>query len=223
MQNLDLLQRSLSYNFTNINLLIQALTHKSYGKPNYERLEFLGDGILDYVIALSLYNNFSDFPEGRLSKLRSTLVNQESLCEIASSFNLSNYLLLGDGEEKSNGRNRPSILADSLEAIFAAISLDGGFEEAKRVILNLYNNKILSSHTAESKDYKTLLQEYLQLHKMKLPSYQVVEVSGPEHMSNFKVECTIQELEITTQAVGKSKKEASTQAAKLALEIINKS
>src|SRR5579862_4636561 len=128
MQDITELQQQLGYSFKDISLLKCALTHKSYGKPNYERLEFVGDGILDYVIALSLYHRYPDLSEGELSKVRAALVNQEALCQIAKQLNLGGYMLLGDGEIKSGGRSRASILADVLEAIFAAISLDANFE-----------------------------------------------------------------------------------------------
>src|SRR3990167_4034077 len=134
MANLHELQQKLAYKFTNIALLKQALTHKSYNARNYERLEFVGDGVLNYVIALMLYYKYPSLSEGELSKMRSALVNQEKLAEVATDLSLGGYLFLGDGEEKTNGRTRPSILADSLEAIFAAISLDSNFNSAKIVI-----------------------------------------------------------------------------------------
>jgi len=207
------LQDSLGYFFKNIELLKQALTHRSSSKNNYERLEFLGDGILDHVIALNLYNKFNDLSEGELSKIRAALVNQDALVSIANKIHLGNYLLLGAGEEKSGGRQRDSILADSLEAIFAAVSLDSSYDNAKLVIEKLYAESLENIDQLITKDNKSILQEYLQKHKISVPTYEIIESIGPDHDSVFNVLCTIAELGIKTSAKGKSKKEASQIAA----------
>ena len=218
MNDLLLLQEQLNYNFDNINLLKKALTHKSYSKDNYERLEFVGDGILDYAIALELYNKFNTLDEGSLSKLRSTLVNQQTLVDIAQKISLGSYLYLGDGEEKTNGRQRPSILADSLEAIFAAINFDSNINEAIRVIRLLYVNKLQDIKTLVINDYKSELQEYLQAKKILLPTYEIKSVTGPDHEATFYVECVISELNLRFGSFAKTKKEASQLAAKIMLE-----
>lgn len=222
MQDIQLLQQRLGYFFKDVSLLRRALTHKSYGKLHYERLEFVGDGILDYVIALILYQSYPDLPEGDLSKIRAALVNQEVLCELALSIKLGDYLLLGDGEEKSGGRTRASILADTLEAIFAAVSFDASIGEAQQVILDLYQVKLMHAVDLIAKDSKSILQEYLQARKIDLPEYSIVEIFGPDHDTIFKVECRIEELGVDIVAQGKTKKEASQAAAFKVLSIIKR-
>jgi ribonuclease III len=207
------LKDSLGYSFKNEDLLKQALTHRSFSKKNYERLEFLGDGILDHVIALNLYNKFDDLSEGELSKIRAALVNQDALVAIANKIHLGHYLLLGDGEEKSGGRKRDSILADSMEAIFAAVSLDSSFECARLVVEKLYAESLDNIDQLITKDNKSLLQEYLQKQKISVPTYEIIESIGPDHDSIFSVLCTVHELGIKASAKGKSKKEASQLAA----------
>ncbi len=214
------LQVKINYTFKDLSLLKQALTHRSYGRYNYERLEFVGDGILDYVIALNLFNRYPDYSEGELSKMRAALVNQESLVEIAQLLDLGSYLFIGDGEEKSKGRSRHSILADCLEAIFAAISLDASFEVAKRVIEELYRVKLSNTDNLILKDSKSLLQEILQAKKVGVPDYRVIELTGPDHDTVFNVECVIHTLDIKVSAKGKTKKEASQLAAEKALQLV---
>lgn len=222
MDDWNLLEQSLGYSFKNIDLLKQALTHRSKSNINYERLEFVGDGILDYVVALNIYERYQHLAEGDLSKIRSALVNQESLFEIAGEIHLGRYLLLGDGEAKSGGRNRPSILADSMEAIFAAISFDADFANAKKVIEKLFANKITHAEMLVLKDSKTLLQELVQANKYDLPEYHIIEILGPDHDSIFRVECVIKELNLRVEALGKSKKIASQNAAKEILSHLKK-
>lgn len=219
--NITKLQAKLGYTFSNITLLAQALTHKSCNKINYERLEFVGDGILDYVVALNLFQQYPQLSEGELSKMRATLVNQEALVEIASELELGQYLYIGDGEEKSHGRQRHSILADSVEAIFAAISFDSSFEQARIVIERLYKDKFKNVEKLLLKDSKSLLQELLQARKLEVPTYTVLESTGPDHASIFKVECEVQALDIKVTAKGKSKKEASQVAAEKILQLIH--
>jgi ribonuclease-3 len=222
MTDIRKLQAQLGYFFTDVALLRQALTHRSYGKLNNERLEFVGDGILDYVIALNLYLRYPDLTEGELSKMRAGLVNQEALVELSEILNLGQYLFLGDGEAKSGGRKRPSILADAMEAIFAAISLDSSFQEAKAAIERLYNDRFKNAIGLLQKDNKSLLQEYLQARRIKVPLYNVLESIGPDHDTIFNVECDIPELAVKFNAFGKSKKEASQAVAGNILKILKK-
>lgn len=222
MDDWTLLEHALGYSFKNRDLLKQALTHRSKSNINYERLEFVGDGILDYVMALNIYEKYQHLAEGDLSKIRSALVNQDSLFEIAGEINLGKYLQLGDGEEKSGGRNRPSILADSMEAIFAAISFDADFANAKKVIEKLFVNKIIHAEVLVLKDSKTLLQELVQANRYGLPEYHIIEILGPDHDSVFRVECVIKELDLRVEALGKSKKIASQNAAKEILLLLEK-
>ena len=217
------LQEQLGYEFQDVGLLLQAVTHRSYAKNNNERLEFVGDGILDCVIAINLYQLYPDMPEGELSKMRAALVNQDGLVEIADQLNLGAYIFLGDGELKSGGRDRPSILADCLEAIFAAITLDGSFNKARQVIERLFYYPLREQQHNKTKDYKTQLQEYLQARKFKLPSYEIKSMSGPEHDMVFCVECVITELQIKALGQGKGKKQASQHAAFNLLKLLNES
>ena len=207
------LQKKLGYSFKNASLLKQALTHKSFGRDNYERLEFVGDGILDYVIALNLFYKYPHLPEGELSKMRSALVNQDTLKELAIELDLGKYLYLGDGEEKSEGRTRASILADSIEAIIAAISIDSSFNEARLFIERLYIDRFGQASLLMLKDSKSVLQELLQSRQIKVPKYIVLSATGPEHDSVFSVECAIEVLGLRVLGVGKTKKEASQNAA----------
>ncbi len=207
------LQELLGYEFHDAGLLRQALTHRSYGRPNNERLEFLGDGILDYVIALNLYQLYPDLSEGELSKMRAGLVNQDGLVEIADQLNLGRYLFLGDGELKSGGRSRPSILADTLEAIFAAISLDSNSEKTRKVIERLFYYPLREEQGIRTRDFKTQLQEYIQAKRFHLPRYEIVLLTGPEHDMVFRIQCSIEELNLHAFGEGKGKKQASQNAA----------
>jgi ribonuclease-3 len=217
---LEQLQQKLGYTFRDVSWLKQALTHKSFGRDNYERLEFVGDGILDYVIALNLFQKYPHLPEGELSKMRSALVNQDVLKELALDIGVGQYLYLGDGEEKSQGRTRASILADSIEAIIAAISLDSSFNEARLFIERLYTDKFGQAENLTLKDSKSLLQELLQSRHIEVPRYTVLEAIGPEHDSIFRVECSIVELRLKVLGQGKTKKEASQIAAAAMLKLV---
>ncbi len=219
MKKLQLLQQQLGYTFKNIALLKQALTHRSFAKDNNERLEFVGDGILDCVIALNLYLKFPELAEGELSKMRAALVNQDGLVEIGEALHLGEYLLLGDGELKSGGRQRPSIVADGVEAVFAAIFLDGGFECVRATIEKLFADKI-NRDALPLKDFKTQLQEVIQARHLNLPAYDIIETSGPEHEMVFKVECRLEALNLITVGVGKGKKQASQDAAYKLLQLL---
>ena len=222
MNALDSLERRLAYAFTRRELLTQALTHRSHGNPHNERLEFLGDGILNCVVASLLYERFAKLPEGDLSRLRATLVNQQTLSEIAQSLGLGDLLRLGEGELKSGGFRRPSILADALEAVFGAIFLDGGFDRVRAVIGGLYEKRIGQIDVgALTKDPKTTLQEYLQGKRLALPRYAVVSVSGDAHQQTFLVECEIAELAVKAQGSGNSRRVAEQEAAAGILTQIN--
>jgi ribonuclease-3 len=219
---LDSLERRLAYAFTRRELLTQALTHRSHGNPHNERLEFLGDGMLNCIIASLLYERFAKLPEGDLSRLRASLVNQQTLSEIAQSLGLGDMLRLGEGELKSGGFRRPSILADALEAVFGAIFLDGGFDRVRTVIGGLYEQRISEIDAgALTKDPKTTLQEYLQGKRLALPRYVVVSVSGDAHQQTFLVECESVELGVKAQGSGNSRRVAEQEAAARILAQIN--
>ncbi|HLX52527.1 MAG TPA: ribonuclease III [Aquella sp.] len=221
MNDYTKLEELLGYTFNNAGLLKLALTHRSYDVPNYERLEFVGDGILDYVIAKNLYTRYPNFTEGDLSKVRAALVNQDTLVEIANKIDLGQYLLLGDGEEKSGGRKRPSILGDCLEAIIAAVALDSSDIRATEVIERFYGEYLDNAEHLISKDFKSILQECLQSRKIGLPVYELRGTDGPDHSMIFHVECVIPELDIKVIAQGRNKKEASQIAAERALAQIH--
>jgi ribonuclease III len=213
------LQNALGHDFASKDLLQQALTHRSHSVTHNERLEFLGDSVLNCVIASLLFEKFSRIDEGDLSRLRANLVKQQSLYEIAQRLELSPYLRLGEGELKSGGFRRPSILADTVEALFGAIFLDGGFDTARRVIKKLYQ-PVLETVDPKTlgKDAKTLLQEYLQGRKIALPVYTVVATHGAAHSQEFEVECAVPKLSIQVLGAGGSRRAAEQAAAKKALE-----
>lgn len=213
------LEKHLGHTWHGRNLLTQALTHRSHGASNNERLEYLGDGVLNCVVGLMLYQRFPDLPEGRLSRLRANLVNQESLHEIARGLDLGSYLRLGEGELKSGGASRPSILADALESLFGAAFLDGGFETARAMIERLFSERINAINpTVQGKDAKTRLQEWLQSRHHGLPRYTLTDTSGQAHAQTFHVECQIAALQITTQGQGCNRKTAEQVAAEAALK-----
>lgn len=211
------LQRKLGYSFAQAALLQHALTHRSHSAPHNERIEFLGDSVLNCCIAHELYQRFGELKEGELSRLRANLVRQETLAELAQQLELGTYLHLGEGELKSGGFRRPSILADGLEALIGAVFLDGGFAAAESVIRRLYASlfKDLDPQTL-GKDPKTLLQELLQSRKIPLPQYAVVATQGAAHNQLFQVECSIPQLAIRTTGFGASRRIAEQEAAQLA-------
>jgi len=212
------ISRRLSYQFKNTNLLTHALTHRSHGAQNNERLEFLGDGALNFIVANQLYQRFPKLAEGDLSRLRAQLVKEATLSEIAQSLNVGDALKLGEGELKSAGWRRPSILADALEAIIGAIYLDGGFAEAEAFVLGLYAHKLDTiDPKVIDKDAKSLLQELLQSRKTAVPEYTVTHTSGEAHAQMFVVECVIAKHSIRTTGEGASRRIAEQQAAQLAL------
>jgi ribonuclease-3 len=208
------------YSFGNTALLRQALTHRSFGVPHNERLEFLGDGVLNCVVAAVLFERFSQMPEGELSRLRASLVNQQSLFEVAQRIGLGSQLLLGEGELKSGGAQRPSILADALEALIGATFLDGGFAAAQALVLRLLEGQFAAADPqVVGKDAKTLLQEFLQARRIALPQYSVIATAGEAHEQSFRVECAIPELNIRTQGEGSSRRSAEQVAARRAYDL----
>jgi ribonuclease-3 len=216
---LSRLTAAIGYEFRDIHLLEQALTHRSFGSPNNERLEFLGDSVLNCVVSQALYARFDKLQEGDLSRWRAGIVRQESLAGIANSMMLGDYLKLGDGEQKSGGRQRPSIVADALEALFGAVFVDAGFDAASRVITALIQPALNGIIPNESgKDSKTALQEALQGRGLALPRYELVATRGAAHEQEFKVECKVVELNICTMGLGRSRRMAEQSAAKLAIE-----
>jgi ribonuclease III len=215
----EVLQQRLGYPFNAPALLAQALTHRSHGQFHNERLEFLGDSVLNCAVAALLYEKLGKLDEGDLSRVRANLVKQQALYEIAQRLELSQCLLLGEGERKSGGFRRPSILADTLEAVLGAVFLDGGFDAAQQVIRRLYEPilKHIDPKTL-GKDAKTLLQEWLQSRKIPLPVYAVVATHGAAHNQMFEVECSVPKLGIQVLGSGGSRRAAEQAAAKLALE-----
>jgi len=213
------LESRLQYEFRNAELLRQAMTHRSHSATHNERLEFLGDSVLNCVVAALLFQRFAKLDEGDLSRVRANLVKQQSLYEIAQALDVSEALRLGEGELRSGGFRRPSILADTLEAIFGAVFLDGGFDAALQVIKRLYT-PILDHIDPRTigKDAKTLLQEYLHGHKIALPTYTVVATHGAAHNQQFEVECTVPKLDVKVSGSGASRRAAEQAAAKKALD-----
>jgi ribonuclease-3 len=213
--------KQLGYQFVQPQILQRALTHRSYSAAHNERLEFLGDSVLNCTIAKYLYDTYPDLAEGDLSRLRSNLVNQQTLAILAQQLNLGEQLLLGDGERKSAGFRRPSILADGLEALFGAVLLDANFAAAEKVILGLYIPFIARTDLKTlGKDAKTLLQEHLQGRKLALPQYSVTEIQGEAHAQTFVVSCEIAQLGLTTQGEGASRRIAEQIAAEHAFQQI---
>jgi ribonuclease-3 len=213
--------RQLGYKFDQPALLQRALTHRSYSAAHNERLEFLGDSVLNCTIAKYLYQTYPDEPEGDLSRLRSNLVNQQTLAILAQQLNIGDLLSLGEGELKSAGARRPSILADALEAVFGAVLLDADFATAEKVVLRLYIPFIASMDLQKlGKDAKTQLQEYLQGRKLALPKYSVFEIKGEAHAQTFVVECEVEKFKIKTRGEGHSRKIAEQVAAEAAYKRI---
>ena len=213
--------KQLGYRFEQPQLLQRALTHRSYSAAHNERLEFLGDSVLNCVIARYLYDAYPDLPEGDLSRLRSNLVNQQTLAILAQQLNLGEQLLLGEGERKSAGFRRPSILADGLEALFGAVFMDADFAAAEKVVLGLFVPFIAQTDLQSlGKDAKTLLQEYLQARKLPLPQYNVTEIKGEAHAQTFIVSCSVAKLGLETQGEGASRRIAEQIAAERAYQHI---
>ncbi len=215
------LQQALGYTFSRADLLVQALTHRSYGSINNERLEFLGDSVLNCSVARMLYEAFPSLPEGALSRLRANLVCQDTLAEIATGLKLGESLRLGEGELKSGGFRRPSILADALESLFGAVLLDAGFDEAQRVVRGLFDPLVAKiDPKASGKDAKTLLQEILQAQRLPLPDYRLIDTQGEAHDQSFIVDCVLARPPLSTRGVGKSRRAAEQEAARQACDAL---
>ncbi len=211
------LQQRLQHTFSNPALLRQALTHRSFSSDHNERLEFLGDSVLSLAVSDLLYQRLSDLPEGDLSRVRANLVRQETLHQLSVDMGLPEMLRLGEGEMRSGGQKRPSILADALEAVIGAVYLDGGFTLAQGLVQRLFNAlEINPAMDAIGKDPKTELQEWLQGRRMKVPLYRVVGTQGAAHKQIFDVECEVIEFNLSERGIGGSRR-AGEQAAALAM------
>ena len=224
IEQLDSLQDRIKFKFSDIKLLNKALTHKSYANENSntlkhnERLEFLGDSVLDILVSDYLVHKYSEFAEGTLSKIRAAVVNETCLAKLAKNIKLGNYLLLGKGEDLSGGREKASILADTFEALAGAVYCDGRLDAASNTFLPLIKEEIVK--TAESwsfRDFKSDLQEYTQNKLVCIPSYKVIREIGPDHAKKFEVVVMIKN-EVEGKGLGRSKKEAEQAAAKMAME-----
>jgi ribonuclease III len=201
------LEQRLGHQFANARLLERAVTHRSFSADHNERLEFLGDSVLNLAVSSLLFEKLSQLPEGDLSRVRANLVKQDTLFEIAGGLGVSLSLRLGDGEKRSGGHKRPSILADALEALIGAVYLDAGFDKASALVHRLYSGIELNAQmSAMGKDPKTELQEWLQARKMKLPVYRVVATLGEAHKQTFDVECTVTETGHSERGIGASRR-----------------
>lgn len=207
------LQTTLDYQFKNSHLLRQALTHRSFGVDNNERLEFLGDALLDLIVGESLFNQHPGADEGNLSRLRSSIVNKSALAGIGREWNLGEHVLLGAGELKSGGRSRDSILADTVEAVVAAVYLDGGLAACRKLVDAWTLEFVRNPEARQTKDPKTRLQEKMQASGRGLPDYQVLAIEGEAHAQSFLVECRVEGLEGVHRGRGRSKRAAEQQAA----------
>lgn len=216
------LENNLGYTFKNPDLLLNALTHSSYanearnGQTSNERLEFLGDSVLSIVVSDYIYKNFSNLPEGELTKLRASLVCEKSLCAFSRELDLGKYLKLGKGEDKGGGRERDSILADAFEAVLAAMYLDGGMEVARKHVMNFVLRELKNTDDEVFKDYKTALQEIIQRNPEESVTYILTGEKGPDHDKTFEVEVHLNS-NVIGKGKGKSKKQAEQMAAKQAL------
>jgi ribonuclease III len=209
---------ALDHAFRQPELLRQALTHRSYGLPHNERLEFVGDAVLNCVVGLVLFERFPALSEGDLSRVRAALVNQDALARVAQKLDLGRQIRLGEGELRSGGAQRPSILADALEAVFGAVFLDGGFDAARKAIVGCYAELLAEADPAVlGKDAKTRLQEWLQARRESVPDYAVVATTGEAHAQWFAVECRIPALELVARGEGASRRAAEQVAAASAL------
>ena len=222
-RELDALQGRLQHQFADPRLLQRAVTHRSFSADHNERLEFLGDSVLNLAVSSLLYQRLGSLPEGDLSRVRANMVKQDTLHSLAQDLRVAEVLRLGEGELKSGGHRRPSILADALEAIFAAVYIDAGFEAAKAVIDRLYAPSLAALDPARAlKDPKTALQEWLQGRRMALPRYSLADTRGEAHQQEFEVECEIAGLGLKTRGVGVSRRAAEQQSAQRALELLPK-
>ena len=212
------LEAAIGHTFADRDLLVRALTHRSGGADNYERLEFLGDAVLGYVMARRLFENHPHASEQELTLMRASLVRKETLSEVARDIDIGRNLRLGTGERASALHNRPSALADALEALLGAVAMDGGVEAAATMVDRLFHDRLLDIDSAVLKDAKSELQELAQRRRMALPRYDVIRVEGADHAPRFVVRCSIDALELESTAEGRSRKEAETRAAMDVLE-----
>jgi ribonuclease III len=215
------LQERLAYRFNNPNLLQLALTHRSFSADHNERLEFLGDSVLNLSVAHLLYERLGSLPEGDLSRVRANLVKQETLHQLALELGLSGMMRLGEGELRSGGQKRPSILADALEAVLGAVYLDAGYKDADALVQRLFSKvEIKPEMKAVGKDAKTELQEWLQARKFKLPIYRVVGTLGAAHQQTFDVECEVVDLNLCERGIGNSRRSGEQAAAAVMLQVL---
>ena len=217
---LDALQERLQHPFAQPALLLQALTHRSFSADHNERLEFLGDSVLNLAVAHLLYERLTDLPEGDLSRVRASLVKQDTLHQLALGLGLSGILRLGEGELRSGGQKRPSILADALEAILGAVYLDAGYPAAQALVRRIFAHVEITPAQAAAKDAKTELQEWLQARKMQLPIYRVVGTLGEAHRQTFDVECEVIDLQRCERGIGGSRRAGEQAAAAAMLEAL---
>jgi ribonuclease-3 len=218
------LEQTIGHQFASSELVTIALTHRSFGADNNERLEFLGDSVLSYVITEYLYITFPQAREGQLSRIRAQLVKGVTLAELAREFDLGRHIRLGVGEKKSGGDQRESILADAVEALIGAIHLDAGFEMAKRCVLSWFASRLQAiSLDQKAKDSKSQLQELLQARQLPLPEYAVSNIAGAAHDQRFYIECLVPALNVKTEGVGSNRKKAEQQAAAGMLKKLEKS
>ena len=221
MQPAERVARALGHRFAEPTLLREALTHRSAGAANNERLEFLGDALLNSIIAIELFRLRPQAPEGELSRLRASLVNGDTLAHLAQELELGEALVMGEGERKSGGHRRASMLADAVEALFGAVFLDSDFETVRRLVLTLFASRLADLPTMDQlKDPKTRLQEYLQGRRQSPPSYEVLEVSGADHAQQFTVRCRIDAFDCERRATATSRRKAEQQAAQACLELL---
>lgn len=216
------LEKALGHAFSDSSLLEQALTHRSAGSRNNERVEFLGDSLLNMVIAETLFLRYPELEEGDLSRMRASLVNQDALAGVANELHLGEHLILGPGEMKSGGHRRASILADTLEAVFGAVYLDAGFQVVRETILRMFRERLENPVSPEElKDAKTRLQEWVQARNLALPVYEVESVTGEPHSQIFRVSCVLQEGAVRATGQASSRRSAEQEAARRVLEVLN--
>ena len=224
MNSLDLLQQRLGHRFSDGSLLTRALTHRSFGADHNERLEFLGDAVLSLAVSSLLFERFAGSDEGDLTRVRAHLVREDTLHRVALALGLPEVLRLSEGEARGGGAQRPSILADALEALIGATFLDGGFDEALAVVRRLFGEVIATTEVGNwSKDAKTELQEWLQARRLPVPAYRIATTRGQAHAQTFEVECAVPVLGLTQTGVGRSRRVAEQEAARRMLDALKRS
>ena len=221
---LQALQRRLGHHFARPTLLVQALTHRSFGAEHNERLEFLGDAVLSLGVSALLYERFSGSDEGDLTRVRAHLVREDSLHRAALALGLPEVLRLSEGEGRGGGAQRPSILADAVEALIGAVFLDGGYAPAQTVVQRLFG-EVIQSTEADSwaKDAKTELQEWLQARRISVPAYRITATRGQAHAQTFEVECAVPALGLVERGEGRSRRQAEQEAARRMVELLKAS